>query len=229
MKNIFQREDTTLMDNFLKNIRDIADQLEDMHISLPEEITVLLILHSLPSVSYNMLVTSLTAFNLPSYDELEAKLINAEVTMVLTNEKSSEALFIGSRNQKGKGKLGQTTRSIRRSSSTSTIDGGSIFKSERRLANSDPRLRFGKARIATKEDKCNKCGERGHWAPQCDVIHMTRKMEKLENKIHNLTKKKKPKFQVKGKCLIRVFLSGLWKNVLFMLKSMREKSRNDIL
>jgi hypothetical protein len=36
----------------------------------------------------------------------------------------------------------------------------------------------------------------------------------------------------KGKCLIRVFLSGLsglWKNVLFMLKSMREKSRNDIL
>jgi hypothetical protein len=35
-----------------------------------------------------------------------------------------------------------------------------------------------------------------------------------------------------GKCLIRVFLSGLsrlWKNVLFMLKSMREKSRNDIL
>jgi hypothetical protein len=35
-----------------------------------------------------------------------------------------------------------------------------------------------------------------------------------------------------GKCLIRVFLSGLsglWKNVLFILKSMREKSRNDIL
>jgi hypothetical protein len=40
------------------------------------------------------------------------------------------------------------------------------------------------------------------------------------------------KDRVLSKCLIRVFLSGLsglWKNVLFMLKSMREKSRNDIL
>jgi hypothetical protein len=41
-----------------------------------------------------------------------------------------------------------------------------------------------------------------------------------------------PRDKFIGKYLIRVFLSGLsrlWKNVLFMLKSMREKSRNDIL
>jgi hypothetical protein len=36
-------------------------------------------------------------------------------------------------------------------------------------------------------------------------------------------------FRFQGKCMIRVFLSGLWKNVLFMMNSMREKSRNEIL
>jgi hypothetical protein len=106
-----KKEDTVTMDDYLKDVRDIVDQLEDMGISLPEEITVLLILHSLPSSSYGMLVTSLTTFNLPSYDNLETKLINAEMTMALTDEKSTEALYVGSRNPKGKGKPRQTSRS----------------------------------------------------------------------------------------------------------------------
>jgi hypothetical protein len=93
-----KKEDATTMDDYLKDVRDIVDQLEDMNISLLKEITVLLILHSLPSSSYGMLVTSLTTFDLPSYDELEAKLINAEMTMALVDKKSSEALYVGSRN-----------------------------------------------------------------------------------------------------------------------------------
>jgi predicted transcriptional regulator len=51
--------------------------------------------------------------------------------------------------------------------------------------------------LGVKEEKCNKCKEQGHWASQCDVIHITKKIEKLENKIHDLSKKKKKsKFEV---------------------------------
>jgi hypothetical protein len=78
-------------------------------------------------------------------------------------------------------------------STSATHDSGSTIRSENKI---DSRSRLGKQQIATKEDKCNKCGERGHWAPQCDVVHMTRKMEKLESRIHDLSKKKKSKFQV---------------------------------
>jgi hypothetical protein len=62
-----------------------------------EEITVLLILHSLPSAAYAMLVISLIILTLPSYNELEAKLIHVEMTIALADKKSSEALFIGTR------------------------------------------------------------------------------------------------------------------------------------
>ena len=85
------------MNNHLKDVWGIVNWLEDMSISLLEEIMVLLILHLLPFAAYAMLVISLIVFTLPSYNELEAKLIHVEMTIALTDEKSSEALFIGTR------------------------------------------------------------------------------------------------------------------------------------
>jgi len=91
-----KKEETTSMERFLRDVKSNIDELESMNVALPEELTVLLLLGSLPK-EYQVFTKALSGKDrLPSFCELESKLLDEElqVKMDVEKEAGSEALYL---------------------------------------------------------------------------------------------------------------------------------------
>jgi len=84
------------MEQFLREVRSNIDELESMNVTLPEELTVLLILRSLPKEYQFFTKVLYGKDSLPSFCELELKLLDEELQVKMDAEKdnTSEALYL---------------------------------------------------------------------------------------------------------------------------------------
>ena len=85
------------MDEHLTEVKNISDMVEEVNCGIHEDILVYYTLQNLPSQYYVFRCTHMS--NLPSYDDLEAKLLGEEISLSWNaEEKHSEALLVSRNN-----------------------------------------------------------------------------------------------------------------------------------
>jgi len=94
-----KKPETTSMEQYLKDVKDTVDQLDEIKVPIQEDLVGLLLLHSLPREykEFTRSQTGKTPF--PSFAELESRLLDEELQMTLDAEKegSAEALMFRKR------------------------------------------------------------------------------------------------------------------------------------
>ena len=92
-----RKHESITMDEHLTKVKNISDMLEEVHCGLPEDIVVYHTLQNLPC-QYDVFKRMHMSY-LPSYNNLEAKLLGEEISLSWNvEERQSEALLV-SRNQ----------------------------------------------------------------------------------------------------------------------------------
>jgi hypothetical protein len=91
-----RKEETTTIEQYLKSCKETTNQLEAMEVGIPKDLIVLFIFNSLPR-EYQFFSRSQTRKkSLPSFDELESKLLDEElqIKMDAETEGADEALYL---------------------------------------------------------------------------------------------------------------------------------------
>jgi hypothetical protein len=185
----FRKEETVSMEKYLTDVKNTIDQLENLLVNIPEELIVL-VLHSLPREYHFFKKTQTGKDLLPTFLELESKLLDEELqlSMDAEREEESETLYFkrGSSSSRGRsqhrGSGRNSGRQGRSDSHRSEQRGKSVSRNERKG-------RYD--RRDSREDTCHHCGETGHMERDCQVKHTSNKIKELEEKLKNLQKKKK--------------------------------------
>ena len=83
------------MDEYLIEMKEIADLLEDVGVPLPEDVVVWYTLKNLPK-KYDIVKQMILCDTLPIYNKLEMQLLSEEMSIMVqkSDEKESEALSI---------------------------------------------------------------------------------------------------------------------------------------
>ena len=156
------------------------DQLEGMGVSIPEDLCILLLLDSLHREYQLFSRTQTGRDELPSFLELEARLLDEEMQLKLDAKKDgdTEALYL----HKGKQKINQKSPTTR---STPLERRGSRDDNERRNNNRgrDQNLRNKNLRRHNEqdEDTCHYCGEPGHFERGCYLKKAIDRVKTLED------------------------------------------------
>ena len=97
---VAKKEDTTSIEAYLKEMKEIIDQLELLQNSILEDLIVFLVLHVLSKEYQYFTRMQIGKDSLSSFDELESKLLDEEIQVKVDaeHESASEALLV-KRNQ----------------------------------------------------------------------------------------------------------------------------------
>jgi len=92
----FKKEETTSMEQYLKDVKDTIDQLEEIQVTIPEDLVGLLLLHSLPREYKEFTRSQTSKYPFPTFVEIESRLLDEELQIKLDAEKdfAAEALYI---------------------------------------------------------------------------------------------------------------------------------------
>ena len=74
------------MDAYLKEVKEIVNLLEEVDVNIPEDIIVYYTLKNLPKEYEIFKRMQIAAQKLPTYEELEAKLISEETLIKMENQ-----------------------------------------------------------------------------------------------------------------------------------------------
>jgi hypothetical protein len=117
-----KKEERMTMEQFLQEFKDTIDQLDVMDIKIPEDLIILMILHSLPR-EYQFFVHTQTGKDiLPIFQQIEFKLLDEEMQVKMDAEKegAGEALYMKKGSSNGQT---QSNSSTARGSSSSNSRG----------------------------------------------------------------------------------------------------------
>jgi hypothetical protein len=133
----FRNEETMTMEQYLTEVKNTIDQLENMLVHIPEELIVLLVLHSLPKEYHFFKITQTGKDLLPTFLELESKLLDEEMqlSMDADREGESETLYLkrGSSSAWSRGQhCGQTRNSHRHDQGRSDSSRSDTYRSDHR-------------------------------------------------------------------------------------------------
>ena len=91
-----RKTDSISMDSHLTEVKEVANQLEEVEVVIPEDIIVYYTLKNLPKEYEIFKRMQIAAQTLPTYEQLEAKLISEEtaIRMETQQKEEGEALFL---------------------------------------------------------------------------------------------------------------------------------------
>ena len=90
-----RKTDSVSMDAHLTEVREVANLLEEVEVNIPEDVIVFYTLKNLPKEYEIFKRMQIAAQKLPTYEQLEAKLISEETALKMENQKEDgEALFV---------------------------------------------------------------------------------------------------------------------------------------
>jgi hypothetical protein len=84
-----RKEETSSMEQYFTEVKDTMDQLEGIGVNIPEDLCILLLLNSLPREYQLFSRTQTGRDELPSFLELEARLLDEEMQLKL-DQRSTE-------------------------------------------------------------------------------------------------------------------------------------------
>lgn len=201
------------MDEHLTEVKNISDMLEEVNCGLPEDIVVYYTLQNLPS-QYDVF-KRMHMSNLPTYDDLEAKLLGEEISLSWNaEEKQTEALMV-SRNSYRRAspfRAGQSS-SFGGTMGGSSYGGGMSYAHPNRSNNFgrnhhqpsnqnsqsfqpqggrqqhyQPRYR-PRGPENPRPEYCNFCFQRGHLERECDLKAMVDRVKDIEFRLQDKRKR----------------------------------------
>lgn len=85
-----RKTESTSMDVHLTEIKDVADSLEEVEVNIPEDIIVYYTLKNLPKEYEIFKRMQIAAQSLPTFEQLEAKLISEETSIKMEKQQKEE-------------------------------------------------------------------------------------------------------------------------------------------
>lgn len=91
-----RKTESVSMDTHLTEVKEVANLLEEVEVNIPEDVIVFYTLKNLPKEYEIFKRMQIAAQTLPTFEQLEAKLISEETALKMENEQKedSEALFV---------------------------------------------------------------------------------------------------------------------------------------
>jgi hypothetical protein len=172
------------MESYMKVMKETIDQLEVMQISVSEDLIVLLMLHSLPKEYQYFIRIQIGKDSLPTFNELESKLLDEEMQVKMDADKESagEALYV-KRAQQKKPWFGEKPRP---QDSHLKYDKPKNDRYKSKDRNKEAKPKFKQDMRAQDEDRCNMYRGYRHWEHNWEIKKIVMQIKALDTKMQKL-------------------------------------------
>ena len=208
-----RKTESVSRDAHLTEVKEVANLLEEVEVTMPESVIVFYMLKNLPKEYEIFKRMQIAAQTLPTYEQLEAKLISEETALKMENQlkEEGEALFVHrdrNRRPPPAHRYSQTPQNQRFAPSgrwRSNPSGSSMGKPHHQEEQGNSTLSRHQAQPAAnsrnaastqyqpryrsrgpdrpRNDKCNFCGLPGHYERECDLRSILDKMKDYEHRL----------------------------------------------
>lgn len=207
-----RKTESISMDTYLTEVREVANLLEEVEVILPEEVIVFYTLKNLPKDYEIFKRMQIAAQTLPTYEQLEAKLISEETALKIESQQKEdvEALLIH-RDRNRRPQIGsrpnyslpphRSAPNGRWRTESGAFTGNKPFNHEdqgrssatryqpasnqRNTTSTQYQPRYSRTRglERPRNEKCNFCGLLGHFERECDLRSILDRMKDYEHRL----------------------------------------------
>jgi hypothetical protein len=206
-----RKTESMTMDAHLTEVKEITNLLEEVEVKIPEDIIVYYTLKNLPKEYEIFKRMQIAAKKLPTYEELEAKLISEETSIKMENQNQDDGeAFLLHRDRAARrfqpaSKYGQLSRHRRYDSGgpsthrlpiVADLGGASTYRPPIQNAHLDstsrnintapnyqPRYKSRATDHRQRSTHCNFCGIEGHFERECDLRSILDRIKDYEHRL----------------------------------------------